>query len=560
MKPELQDRVLLLAQRGRDAEVLTAVLGGENHLCVTCLDADELARALAEGADVALLTEESLPADPAALLAWLDAQPAWSDFPFVLLATKRTGRRPRLAQVLLERLGNVVVLERPIHAETLVSAVDSALRGRRRQYEARRHLKALTAAEERLTDLNADLERRIAMRTAELSEANNRLLHEVAEREQAQAALAQSQKMEAVGQLTGGIAHDFNNLLTVIIGNLDLIRRRTGETRIATLAGHAHEAGDRAAKLTHQLMAFSRSQRLNLQPVDLNALISGMGNLLGRSIGPRVAIVTTLDKASPWALADINQLELAVLNLVINARDAMPAGGTVTIATGRASPGPGMALAAGDYGVITVSDTGSGIPEHLLARIFDPFFTTKPVGKGTGLGLSQVYGIAQQSGGTATVRSRPGEGAEVSIWLPMSEAALPAAAARLAPASLSARDSEKVLVIDDDHGVRQVMVDALRSAGYGVRDAEAGPAGLAELADWPADLVIVDYAMPEMNGVEVVEAARRQRPDLPIILATGYADMAAVDAVIDRRFVLHKPFRIDDLLQAARAAIEDAPA
>jgi signal transduction histidine kinase len=233
----------------------------------------------------------------------------------------------------LAALGNVVVLERPIHGETLSSAVTSALRVRRRQYEARRRLEELQTAEERLRQLNATLETRILARTEELSHANNQLMQEVSERERAQAALVQSQKMEAVGRLTGGIAHDFNNLLTVIFGNLEMIQRRTDEERVLRLAKFAAQAAERAAKLTHQLLAFSRTQRLTLRPVDLNGLIVGMNDLLIRTIGPQIRIVTQLSDHAPWAMADENQLELAILNLAINARDAMPDGGVLTIET-----------------------------------------------------------------------------------------------------------------------------------------------------------------------------------------------------------------------------------
>ena len=555
----VQERVLLLALRGRDAEVMAQVLTRDGQACHACASVDELADQIAVGAGVALVTEESLHADRTRLTAWLEAQPAWSDFPFILLATKRAGRRPRDAQIVLEQMGNVVVLERPIHGETLASAVTSALRGRRRQYQARQLLDDLTLAEDRLTQLNASLETRIAQRTSELSAANNRLTEEVGRRERAQAALVQAQKMEAVGQLTGGIAHDFNNLLTVIFGNLDLIQRRTAEEKTAVLAGYARQAADRAAKLTHQLLAFSRSQRLNLQPVDLNALVLGMSDLLARTIGPQITIEMAPGEDAPWTMADENQLELAILNLAINARDAMVDGGVLRIAT-RADTADDATLSAGGYGVVTVSDTGTGIPPSLIDKVFDPFFTTKPVGKGTGLGLSQVFGIARQSGGTVRVDSPEGQGAVIEIWLPLTA---PVAAAPEPEAGLqvSARNErERVLVIDDDEGVRQFIVDSLEGSGYAVVASSNGADGLKSLRETDPDLVIVDYAMPGMNGVEVVTEVRRSQPSLPIILATGYADMAAVDAVMDPERVLRKPFRVDDLNAAVRAALADSEA
>jgi len=555
----VQERVLLLALRGRDAEVMAQVLTRDGQACHACASVDELADQIAVGAGVALVTEESLHADLTRLTAWLEAQPAWSDFPFILLATKRAGRRPRDAQIVLEQMGNVVVLERPIHGETLASAVTSALRGRRRQYQAHQLLDDLTLAEDRLTQLNASLETRIAQRTSELSAANNRLTEEVGRRERAQAALVQAQKMEAVGQLTGGIAHDFNNLLTVIFGNLDLIQRRTAEEKTAVLAGYARQAADRAAKLTHQLLAFSRSQRLNLKPVDLNALVLGMSDLLARTIGPQITIEMAPGEDAPWTMADENQLELAILNLAINARDAMGDGGVLRIAT-RADTADDATLSAGGYGVVTVSDTGTGIPPSLIDKVFDPFFTTKPVGKGTGLGLSQVFGIARQSGGTVRVDSPEGQGAVIEIWLPLTA---PVAAAPEPEAGLQAlarNERERVLVIDDDEGVRQFIVDSLEGSGYAVVASSNGADGLKFLRETDPDLVIVDYAMPGMNGVEVVTEVRRSQPSLPIILATGYADMAAVDAVMDPERVLRKPFRVDDLNAAVRAALADSEA
>lgn len=328
-------RILLLALRGRDAGVIAQLLGAQGHATLACPSARILADELEVGAGSALITEESLVgADCAALKQWVASQEAWSDFPFVVLATKRTGKRPEDAASLLEQLGNVIMLERPIHGDTLVSSVSAALRMRRRQYESRSSMRALQAAEERLTQLNETLETRIGERTEALSHANNQLMQEIAERERAQAALLQAQKMEAVGQLTGGIAHDFNNLLTAVSGNLELIQRRTEDKRILRYADLAMEASERAAKLTQQLLAFSRFEQLTLAPLNLNALVEGMTNLLERSIGPQIEKRLRLDPTEPWVMADAHQLELALLNLAINGRDAMPAGGTLTIATG----------------------------------------------------------------------------------------------------------------------------------------------------------------------------------------------------------------------------------
>jgi signal transduction histidine kinase/ActR/RegA family two-component response regulator len=556
----VEERVLVLAQRGRDAVVISQLLERQGHACLVCDSGDDLARRLAEGAGTALVTEESLAeTDRRALSRWIAAQPAWSDFPFILLATKRAGRRNREAALVLAQLGNVVVLERPIHGETLASAAASALRGRRRQYETRRHLKALGAVEERLRLLNGTLETRIVERTHELSRANNLLMQEVAERERAQAALVQSQKMEAVGQLTGGIAHDFNNLLTVIAGSLDLIQRRSNDPRVESLADAALQASDRASKLTRQLLAFSRTQRLTLKPVDINSLIEGMGDLLTRTIGPGYRILMELAPAGAWAMADANQLELAILNLVINSRDAMSQGGEVRIES-VCRPASGPSPPPGDYVVVRVRDNGPGIPPHLLERVFEPFFTTKALGKGTGLGLSQVYGIAQQSGGAARIESREGEGATVEIWLPAaSSQALGAEPPPLAAQPATGR-REQVLVVEDDAAVRRFIVECLETLGYAVTEASHGQEGLNRLDHEKPALMIVDYAMPGMNGAEVAAEVRIKRPQLPIILATGYADMDAVHRVVEPENVLKKPFHLADLEKAVCAALAPAAA
>jgi signal transduction histidine kinase/CheY-like chemotaxis protein len=550
----VSERILVLASRGRDAQVIERLLIADGRSCAVCGTVAALASELESGAGTAVVTEESLVGQGrAALTAWLGSQPSWSDFPFILLATKRLGRRPEEALDTLHGLGNVVVLERPIHGETLASAVGSALRGRRRQYEAQHRLDELKAAEARLTQLNDTLEARISERTGELSLANNLLMQEVAERERAQAALAQAQKMEAVGQLTGGIAHDFNNLLTVVQGNLELIQLRANDEKIERLSGFALQAADRAAKLTSQLLAFSRTQRLSLKPVSLNLLINGMNDLLTRTIGTRISIEMALDPADPWVMADGNQLELALLNLAINARDAMPDGGRLTISSASKTQ-DFRGLPPGPYGVVTISDTGSGIPARLLEKVFDPFFTTKPVGKGTGLGLSQVYGITRQSGGTVHIDSVEGEGASVEIWLPAATA-VAEDAPKLDVGALPETRRAKILVIDDDDGVRQLIVECLEMLDYEIIEAAGGVEGLSLLTAERPDLMIVDYAMPGMSGVEVFQKARAVAPDIPILLATGYADMAAVAAVMDADKVLKKPFRIEALDKAVRAAL-----
>ena len=547
----MEDRILLLALRGRDSQIVERLLVRGGHECVVCRSGDEMTAALAVGAGAALVTEESLAeTDRHKLVEWLGAQPPWSDFPFILLATKRAGRRPKEAAQVLTELGNVVVLERPVHGETLASAVEAALRARRRQYEARGRLQELQSAEDTLRQLNSTLETRIDERTHDLSRANNQLMQEIAERERAQAALVQSQKMDAMGQLTGGIAHDFNNLLTVIGGNLELIGRRSNDERIGRLADYARQASDRAGKLTRQLLAFSRSQRLVPEPMDVNALLRGMDDLLARTIGPLYQVEMQLDPSDPWAMADANQMELAILNLAINARDAMSKGGRLLISSEVVDP---------DAVAIKVKDNGSGIPSHLLDRVFDPFFTTKPIGKGTGLGLSQVYGLLQQSGGSVSLDSAEGVGTTVTLCFPAASPVLEGGAPASAQAMGAALGRERVLVVEDDEGVRRFIVECLQSLGYAVCEASGGVEGLEFIRADPPELLIVDYAMPGLTGVDVINEARRTAPGLPIILATGYADMDAVHRAIDPNRVLRKPFQIGDLEAAVRGALAAAP-
>jgi len=558
MSDPLHERVLILAPRGRDAQVVSRLLRGHERDAVICSSVQHLVQELQLGAGTALVAEEAMHgANLRPLCTWLAEQPPWSDFPFVLLAGKPTLRRPEVAEVIIGVLGNVIVLERPITAQTLTSAIDSTLRARRRQYQTRKHLQQqslveqeLRTSQQALRQLNETLESRITTRTVDLARANDRLVKEIAERERAQAALVQSQKMEAIGQLTNGIAHDFNNLLTAIVGNVDLIRQRTSDERLKRLASHAHEAANRASRLTGQLLAFSRTQRLDLKPVNVDELIDGMHDLVRRSIGPSIAIHMDLNSRLQHALADANQLELAILNLIINARDAMGEGGALSIRTDvRGSD-------SGEFVTISVRDTGGGIAPHLLSKVFEPFFTTKPVGKGTGLGLSQVYGIAEQSGGTAKITSELGKGTTVEIWLPICAVDAPhddfPSFHELPPASAT---PETILVVEDDRDVRRFIVECLDGLGYRIEEAAHGQQGLEALRVQTPSLLIVDFAMPGMNGAELAASVRAAQHSMPIIFVTGYADMDAVERVTGTTLVLRKPFDMTALATMVRQAL-----
>ncbi len=550
----MEQRVLILAPFGRDADVIAEVLNKDNRVCVVCRDADALTEALDAGAGSALIAEEAL-ADKHAtcLFDWLENQPAWSDFPFILLAAACIGHRSARGIEVLERLGNVVVLERPLNSETLRRAVASGLRARARQYESRRHLAERIEAQEALVQLNDSLESRIAERTHELASANNRLMMEIHERAKVQAVLVQSQKMEALGQLTGGIAHDFNNLLNVIMVNSELIARVSGDERIRGMAATVKRATERGAKLTGQLLTFSRNSNLDLKAVDVVALLQGMRDIITVSLGSGISYSNEFESDEMWTQADANQLELAVLNLAINARDAMPGGGQLSVRV-KERPAPDQTLAEGRYVVIEVADTGSGIPPDIVTRVFDPFFTTKPIGKGTGLGLSQAYGIARQAGGTARLVSEEGVGTTVELWLPQRDRAAPQNA-EVFDTEANAVGEKRVLVIEDDSEVRAMLVESLKMLGYNVTEAADGRAGLNRLEDDNPDLLMVDFAMPGMNGIDVIAEARKMRRDLPVILATGYADIDISGLAVERCTVLRKPFQLDDLARTIRLGL-----
>jgi DNA-binding response OmpR family regulator len=424
-------------------------------------------------------------------------------------------------------------LVQPAEPLELAAAINALLRIRR--------------SEDALRALNATLDDQVQARTAELTASNRQLMQEIAQRQKAEAALLQAQKMEAVGQLTGGLAHDFNNLLTAVVGNLDLIRSRTIEPRIMRLADNAFKAAERGSKLTAQLLAFSRTQKLATSSIDINRTIEGMREFLNQSLGANVTIELELDPTDPVVIADGNQLEVGILNLGINARDAMPDGGTLTITTS-ADPDDARRV------LVSVSDTGTGMPPEVIARAFDPFFTTKPPGKGTGLGLSQVYGLVRQMGGDVDIISKPGEGTAVRLHLRRGYVA-PASGTEAEHASAEGH-SERILVVDDDHDVRAIMTSFLAEIGYVVHEAEHGEAALAMQKTVNPQLMIIDFAMPGTNGAEVVKAARAAQPTLPILFVSGYADSAALEAAMGSAPFLRKPFRPAELAEAVRAAIE----
>ncbi|PZM13942.1 hybrid sensor histidine kinase/response regulator [Rhizobium tubonense] len=634
---------------GRDSEVAASLL---KEAAIPCRNADDLVSFVSLlGDDIAfgILTEEALRAsDLRQIAAWIADQPSWSDLPFVVLTHRGGGpeKNPAAAR-LSEVLGNVTFLERPFHATTFISVARTALKGRRRQYEARARIDELAKSERRLqtaleaghlgsweldlpsmalatseicrgifgrgvdesvsyddligsihpddvarirrevretietgndyaieyrciwpdgsihwiegraqvyrdrngkaqklvgvssdiTDrktaentlrsMNDTLEDRVAERTAELKAAHAKLIEEVAQRERAEENLRQAQKMEAIGQLTGGIAHDFNNLLMAVLGNLEMLRKHAdGDARATRLIDGAFQGAKRGAALTQRLLAFARRQDLVVEATCLSLLVSEMEDLLRRSVGSMVAIETDLGDSIPPALVDANQVELALLNLAVNARDAMPDGGKVKIGLrSHRIDSAESGLAPGRYVVLSVEDTGQGMDEATLQRATEPFFSTKELGKGTGLGLSMVHGLALQLKGALRLTSAVGKGTTAELWVP--EAATAPLRERAAKAlEVAEQRAIRILVVDDDALIAMSSVDMLEDLGHEVVEANSGQDALDILRSGERfDLMITDYSMPGMTGAELAKASRPFAPDMPILLATGYADL-----------------------------------
>jgi len=404
------------------------------------------------------------------------------------------------------------------------------------------------AVEEQLRQLNATLEARVEARTQELRET--------------QAALLQSQKMEAVGQLVAGLAHDFNNVLGAMVGAFDMAQRRADDPdRVRRFAEAGLKAGERGAKLTAQLLSFSRSQHLELQPMYVCDVIEAVRDLLDRTLGPMIRLELDLNRRPVRVMADPTQVEMAVLNLVINARDAMPDGGIVRISTALRAVTEDVELADGDYVEIAVADSGIGMDEATLRRAMEPFFTTKPVGKGTGLGLAQIYGSARQAGGTVRIESTPGAGTTVRIFLPRTSMEPSDAATPTDDAGHVPEKAAHILLVDDDDDVRNVVSSALRSHGYKITEAEDGPTALVAMAAERPDIAVIDFAMPEMNGAKLAECMAERWPDLPVLFASGFADVEAIkSAAGPHARILRKPFRIDELLRAVHDSLKPSRA
>jgi signal transduction histidine kinase/ActR/RegA family two-component response regulator len=530
--------VLVLTPIGRDAATVTGLIERTGLRAVMCNTVREVVDNLERVIEVVLVAEEALYGKNVLVLEdWVRRQPQWSDQPFVVLTNDNEG--PKFAafrRELVARLRNVGFLERPLQAITLQATVVSAERARRRQYETRAYLEAQRG-------VAVELERLVAERTGELERANSQLRQEIAGRERAQAALLQAQKIEALGQLVGGVAHDFNNLLMAVIGNLDLLSKKLGEdARLHRLLDGAMEGARRGATLTQRLLAFARKQELKAQATDIRSLVEDMMGLIDRSVGPMVRVEIQAESAVPAVDIDPNQLEMALLNLAVNARDAMVSGGVLTIGLREqvVETDDQLGINPGRYVVLSVRDTGKGMDSETLAKAVEPFFSTKGVGKGTGLGLSMVFGLAQQSGGALRLESAPSSGTTAKLWLPVAkQTALPSE--RTPSVVTQTSDRAKILFVDDDLLIAGSTVDLLEDLGHEVIEVHSAIEALRLLENGlAADLLITDHAMPGMTGIELVREVRRQYPQLPILLATGFAELEAGKMVDVAR--LPKPY------------------
>jgi signal transduction histidine kinase/ActR/RegA family two-component response regulator len=549
-------RILIFAPIGRDGPASAELLESATLKTLICPDLRVLISEIGAGAAAVLLAEEGLfGKDTAPLAQRVDGQPAWSDLPFVVLTSHQD--QPAVVawrRNLVSALHNVSLLERPVQPITLVSAMQSALRARRRQYEVAAFMRARERAAQ-------ELEKLVAERTRALEEANDQLRVEMAERARVEETLRQAQKIEAIGRLTGGIAHDFNNLLMVISGGLEMLQRQADPARRGRLMEGMLQAAGRGAGLTRQLLAFSRRQPLKLEVLDIAQHIGAMRELLDRSLGGDVNVELDFPDAIWPVEVDAGELELVMLNLAVNARDAMPNGGKIVI-RGENLPNIKEDDLRGHYVRLSVSDTGTGMLPEVRARAFEPYFTTKDSGKGSGLGLAQVYGFAIQSRGAVRINSEVGRGTTIALYLPRCDKAPSSDQRHLARPAVQpqvSQDAGLVLLVEDDDEVASLASEMLNQLGYEVTRAATAAAALSALTNGrPVDIVFSDIMMPGgMNGVSLAREISRRRADLPVVLTSGYAEAAAREANAAGIRILPKPYRLDELSAALRAAMSN---
>ncbi len=549
----------MLAPIGRDGPAVADLLQSANLETLVCPDLATLITETAAGAGAVFLAEEGLfGKDIASLTRWIDAQPAWSDLPFIVLTTHQ--EQPAVVawrQHLVGFLRNISFLERPVQRITLVSAAHAAIRARHRQYEIRALMREREHAAEELESL-------VVQRTRALEEANEQLRREFQERARVEEALRHTQRIEALGRLTGGVAHDFNNLLMVISGGLEMLDRQADPARRKRLMEAMVHAAQRGASLTRQLLAFSRRNESRPEALDIARLVGAMRDLLDRTLGSNLRVAFDFQEALWPVEVDPGQLELAVLNLVVNARDAMPNGGTILVRAENLASIADHEL-GGDYVRLSVIDTGTGMSAEVQTRVFEPYFTTKEVGKGSGLGLAQVYGFARQSRGTARIDSELGRGTTIALYLPRCGKA-PSGVVhrpdRLRTDRQQRHDAGRILLVEDDSAVAALTSEMLGRLGYEVTHAASAAAALGALtAEEPVDVVLSDIMMPGgMNGVELAREIRRRRADLPVLLTSGHAGAAAHADRAEGIPLLPKPYGLDELDAALESARETAKA
>jgi signal transduction histidine kinase len=545
-------RILILAPTGRDGVVSAELLRRAGMQAEVCRNLDELTERLDASASAVLLAEEAVFGKGlAALSEQVERQPAWSDLPFVVLTGQVSSANiGAWRNTLVEGLRNVSLLERPVQAITLRAAMQAAVRARARQYEVR----ALMDAQKHAA---AELEHLVRARTQQLQTTNDELQRQMAERLRVEETLRQAQRMEAVGQLTGGIAHDFNNLLMVILGGLTMLERHAEPTRRQMLLQGIHQAAQRGAALTRQLLAFSRKQTLQAQTLDLRHQLGSMEELLDRSLGEETQVELKLADDLWPVHVDPGELELVVLNLAVNARDAMPTGGTITISADNVPCGE-QEGPLGDCVRLAVVDSGTGMTQEVKERAFEPFFTTKEVGKGSGLGLAHVYGFAKQSGGSVQIHSALGRGTSVILLLPRSSDVPDNSPTDSTLESRALRTQQclpgSVLLVEDNSQVATLVREMLEELGYEVERVADAAAALRTLeGENTIDLVFSDIRMPgEMDGVELGRQIRLRRQHLPILLTSGYAN-GAQQAEREGFHVLSKPYDLAALATALQS-------
>jgi PAS domain S-box-containing protein len=662
------ERVGVCASARQDASI-AEILSANAFEPESCGSLDALCDLLEQGAGAAVVSEEVLrDADLSRLAAWVQNQPSWSDFPFVVLTRSddAQGFEPLLAHSYAV-FGNVSFLEWPYRTATVIGAAAAALRARRRQYETRAHLQALrdgeTQSQRLLNELRQEREKNKQALVGERAfssvlltavpagivaydrnlkittwnpgmekffgpsaeqalgqsvseflacppmrlplpgefgepegegcdttqevEVVNRVtgrkllcetqcapmtggdghpigtvafFRDITERRHVEEQLHQAQKMETIGQLTGGVAHDFNNLLAAVMGNLELLRRKLpADTPLIRYIDGALLGASRGASLTQRLLAFARRQDLKTESVDLGRLLRGMQGLITRSIGPDVKLEVEVDYDLPAATVDHHQFELALLNLATNARDAMPGGGVVRMKVDLGCGAVRPELAPGEFLRVSVSDTGAGMDARTLKSAIEPFFSTKQLGKGTGLGLSMVHGLAVQLGGALRLSSTVGEGTVAELWVPVADSAATGAAEERTLAATPQAPASRILVVDDDSLIAMSTVGMIEDLGHSVIEASSGLQALDILKSGVrVDALVTDYAMPGMTGVELAGHARALFPHLPILLATGYAELPAGTTTNLPR--LKKPYRQQDLSEQLSRLLGTAPA